>query len=111
MNLARLFAYTRHVERELRRERVLRRRDELRHERERKVLIDAVQRAANKPEVFNRPSPPKPSGVAPVAFGPTMSAQRQEAKAREAEIVERAAVAKASNNGNHPAAPVIPDPE
>jgi hypothetical protein len=107
MNIARLFSYTRHVERELRRERILRRRDELRHERERKALIDAVQRNANKPAVFDRDAPPKQSSVPSVAFGPSMSAARQEAKRKEAEIIQKAEAVKA-NNGHRVDAPTIP---
>jgi hypothetical protein len=103
MNIARLFAYTRFLETELRRERILRRRDELRHTRERQNLMDAVQRNANKQPVFEKTVPPKVSNVSSVAFGPTMSAARQ--KAKEQEIVERA---QAASNGSKINAPEIP---
>jgi len=110
--LARLFGYTRLLEYELRRERILRRRDELRHERERQRLIDAVQRAANKPTVFERPETTKASSVPPVAFGPTMSRARQDALEREAKkkegvIIERATAV--ASNGHSVDAVEIPN--
>jgi hypothetical protein len=108
MNIASWFSAYCLLESELRRERVLRRRDELRYTRERQKLIDAIQRNANKSPVFDKPPVPKSSPVPPVAFGPTMSAARQEAKRKEAEIIERAEAARAPSNGHKVDAPEIP---
>ena len=104
-SFARLFGYTRLLETELRRERILRRRDELRHERERRSLIDAVQRAANKPPVFERPVPPKQTPSRPAVFGPTMSARAQ--AERETEEAQKREVV-APSNGHRVDAPEIP---
>jgi hypothetical protein len=105
MNIARLFSFTRHIERELRRERVLRHREQIKYERERQRLIDALARNAGKPEVFNRPTTQPASKIPLIAAGPTMSAARQDTKRREEEILQQAA--KARNNGQSVEIPEI----
>lgn len=104
-SVARLFSFTRLLEDELRRERVLRRRDQVKAERERQALTDALARASNKQAVFDRPEPkPQPPGM---AFGPTAIAAKRAMQEEEEQqkIFERAQQAR---NGKSPAIPEIP---
>jgi hypothetical protein len=101
MNIALLFSYTKEILAD--RDRLRNRVEQL--ESEQKAFVDAIARNAGKPEVFNRPAPQPVSSVPPVAFGPTMSAQRQ--KAKEEEIINRAEEARAKSNGHNVEIPEI----
>jgi hypothetical protein len=102
-SLARLFGYTKLLEAELERERIAHAETKRQAEEKERSLIDAIQRNANKLPVFEKPAPPKTSNVPAVAFGPTMSARRQQAK--EAEMLEKAV---AASNGHKVDVPEIP---
>jgi hypothetical protein len=108
-SLARLFSYTRYIERELRRERVLRRRDQLRADRERQKLVDALARASNKPTVFDRPAPVPTPTIPQMAFGPTAiaAAEAQRQREEQEKILQRADEAR--RNGNRVSIPDIPN--
>lgn len=73
---------------------------------ERKVLTDGVMLAAHKPTIYNRPLPEPVSQVPLVAFGPTMSAARQDAKRQETEtIIKRAQEARRNGQVDIPTIP------
>jgi hypothetical protein len=96
MNIARLFSAYRLLESELRRERVLHRREQMKWDRERQKFIDALARASNKPPVFNRPEVSKDEAPG-LALGPSQIAAKRARE--EAEVLERAAAAR--RNGNN----------
>jgi len=100
MNIARLFSYTKEVERQ---------RDEWRErvsalEDERRKLVDALARSAGKPPVFNQPPQTQQSSVPSVAIGPSAAAARRELKRQED---AEAAKGRAAANGNPVDIPVI----
>lgn len=103
-SIAHLFTATRLLESELRRERVLRRKDQLQAERERRALTDALARASHREAVYHRPET-TPSPDTSMAFGPSAIRARRELQEQEQEIFTRA---EAARNGNGPVIPEIP---
>jgi hypothetical protein len=99
MNLARIFSYTKELEsqRQALRERVCQLEDD------QKKLIDALARNANKQAVFERAETKPASTVPPIAFGPTMAAQRQAAIEEE-----QAGKIEAARNGSSITIPHVP---
>lgn len=108
MNIAALFSSYKLLAAELERERTAHAATIKRAEEKERQLTDGLMRAINKTPVYDRPDPVPVSNVPAVAFGPTMSLQRQEAKEseREAGIIQRAEEAR--RNGQKVDIPVIP---